>query len=196
MSTAKPDLKDVNPRGIPKAQFIDLNDTKITSNLELTVANVQQNLQKYEFMLKSKDQQLKSITDITKDIKTNSKVIDTLIAQNEESDDEDDESEFQDIQYELEDGLFAFASIPKKSTTNTVSLWLGSGILMEFTYEEAQQILNEKSVVYTNKINEIMEDIEFLREQITTLQVNMSKVYNYSVLQKRKLEQQQKGVKA
>ncbi|GMM43141.1 hypothetical protein FOG51_01608 [Hanseniaspora uvarum] len=194
MSTAKPDLKDVNPRGIPKALFIDLNDTKITSNLELTVANVQQNLQKYEYMLKSKDQQLKSITDITKDIKTNSKVIDTLIAQNaDDSDDED--GEFQDIQYELEDGLFAFASIPKKSTTNTVSLWLGSGILMEFTYEEAQQILSEKSAVYTNKINEIMEDIEFLREQITTLQVNMSKVYNYSILQKRKLEQQQ-SVKA
>ena len=194
MSTAKPDLKDVNPRGIPKALFIDLNDTKITSNLELTVANVQQNLQKYEYMLKPKDQQLKSITDITKDIKTNSKVIDTLIAQNaDDSDDED--GEFQDIQYELEDGLFAFASIPKKSTTNTVSLWLGSGILMEFTYEEAQQILSEKSAVYTNKINEIMEDIEFLREQITTLQVNMSKVYNYSILQKRKLEQQQ-SVKA
>lgn len=194
MSTAKPDLKDVNPRGIPKALFIDLNDTKITSNLELTVANVQQNLQKYEYMLKSKDQQLKSITDITKDIKTNSKVIDTLIAQNaDDSDDED--GEFKDIQYELEDGLFAFASIPKKSTTNTVSLWLGSGILMEFTYEEAQQILSEKSAVYTNKINEIMEDIEFLREQITTLQVNMSKVYNYSILQKRKLEQQQ-SVKA
>lgn len=194
MSTAKPDLKDVNPRGIPKALFIDLNDTKITSNLELTVANVQQNLQKYEYMLKSKDQQLKSITDITKDIKTNSKVIDTLITQNaDDSDDED--GEFQDIQYELEDGLFAFASIPKKSTTNTVSLWLGSGILMEFTYEEAQQILSEKSAVYTNKINEIMEDIEFLREQITTLQVNMSKVYNYSILQKRKLEQQQ-SVKA
>jgi len=194
MSTAKPDLKDVNPRGIPKALFIDLNDTKITSNLELTVANIQQNLQKYEYMLKSKDQQLKSITDITKDIKTNSKVIDTLIAQNaDDSDDED--GEFQDIQYELEDGLFAFASIPKKSTTNTVSLWLGSGILMEFTYEEAQQILSEKSAVYTNKINEIMEDIEFLREQITTLQVNMSKVYNYSILQKRKLEQQQ-SVKA
>jgi len=194
MSTAKPDLKDVNPRGIPKALFIDLNDTKITSNLELTVANVQQNLQKYVYMLKSKDQQLKSITDITKDIKTNSKVIDTLIAQNaDDSDDED--GEFQDIQYELEDGLFAFASIPKKSTTNTVSLWLGSGILMEFTYEEAQQILSEKSAVYTNKINEIMEDIEFLREQITTLQVNMSKVYNYSILQKRKLEQQQ-SVKA
>jgi len=194
MSTAKPDLKDVNPRGIPKALFIDLNDTKITSNLELTVANIQQNLQKYEYMLKSKDQQLKSITDITKDIKTNSKVIDTLIAQNaDDSDDED--GEFQDIQYELEDGLFAFASIPKKSTTNTVSLWLGSGILMDFTYEEAQQILSEKSAVYTNKINEIMEDIEFLREQITTLQVNMSKVYNYSILQKRKLEQQQ-SVKA
>ncbi|KAL6936438.1 uncharacterized protein HGUI_03630 [Hanseniaspora guilliermondii] len=192
MSTAKPDLKDVNPRGIPKALFIDLNDPKITSNLELTVANVQQNLQKYEYMLKSKDQQLKTITDITKDIKTNIKVIDTLIAQNNDSDDEDEE--FQDIQYELEDGLFAFASIPTKSETNTVSLWLGSGILMEFTYGEALQILNEKSDVYTNKINEIIEDVEFLREQITTLQVNLSKVYNYSVLQKRKLEQKQ-GVK-
>lgn len=192
MSTAKPDLKDVNPRGIPKALFIDLNDTKITSNLELTVVNVQQNLQKYEYMLKSKDQQLKTITDITKDIKTNVKVIETLIAQNDDSDDEDEE--FQDIQYELEDGLFAFASIPTKSETNTVSLWLGSGILMEFTYEEALQILNEKSFVYTSKINEIMEDIEYLREQITTLQVNLSKVYNYSVLQKRKLEQKQ-GVK-
>lgn len=192
MSTSKPDLKDVNPRGIPKALFIDLNDTKITSNLELTVVNVQQNLQKYEYMLKSKDQQLKTITDITKDIKTNIKVIETLVAQNDNSDDEDEE--FQDIQYELEDGLFAFASIPTKSETNTVSLWLGSGILMEFTYEEALQILNEKSSVYTSKINEIMEDIEYLREQITTLQVNLSKVYNYSVLQKRKLEQKQ-GVK-
>ncbi|XBW38427.1 hypothetical protein QEN19_004015 [Hanseniaspora menglaensis] len=193
MSTAVPDLKNANPRGIPKAPFVDLHDKQITNNVQLAITNLQQTLQKYEYMLQSKDQQLKSITSVVKDISTNLKVIKLLLLEKDDEDIEDEEED-DEIQYELEDGLYTFATIPKQNDKNTVSLWLGAGILMEFTYEEALQVLQEKHDTYNVKISEIMEDLEWLREQKTTMEVNIAKVYNYNVIESKKQQQQQQRV--
>ena len=194
MSTAVPDTKNTNPRGIPKAPFIDLNDKQITNNVQLTISNLQQTLQKYEYMLQSKDEQLKNITSVVKDISTNLKVINLLLLEDEEDNEDNDEEDEEEIQYELEDGLYTFATIPKKNKTNTVSLWLGAGILMEFTYEEALEVLQEKYDTYNIKIKDIMEDLEWLREQKTTMEVNIAKVYNYNVLESKKMQQQKAGI--
>lgn len=185
MSSAIPDTKKTNPRGIPKAPFIDLADKQLTNNIQLTISNLQQTLQKYEYMLESKDQQLKSITGVVKDISTNLKVVKLLLIE----DIDDDAEDLQEIQYELEDGLYTFATLSNKNKSNTVSLWLGAGILMEFTYEEALEVLEDKYATYDIKIKEIMEDLEWLREQKTTMEVNIAKVYNYNVLESKKKQQ-------
>jgi prefoldin subunit 5 len=84
--------------------------------------------------------------------------------------------------YELNDTIYATAKI---KPTKTVYLWLGVNVMLEYTTEEAKTLLEEKISTAEKSLNNIKEDLEFLRNQITTMEVNLARVYNWDVKQRR-----------
>ena len=85
--------------------------------------------------------------------------------------------------FEVADTLFAKAKIPPG---DTVSLWLGANVMVDYTHDEALALLLGKLSQAKDSLNVCVEEAEFLREQITTMEVNISKVYNLGVVQRQK----------
>ena len=87
-----------------------------------------------------------------------------------------------DVQFEVNDTLWANAQVPK---TNKVNLWLGANVMLEYTTEEANELLTSKLKAANTSLEQVLEDLEYLREQITTMEVNIARVYNYDVKNRR-----------
>ena len=85
--------------------------------------------------------------------------------------------------YELGNGLYANAKI---KNPNSVCLWLGANVMLEYTFEEAIKLLDENISKADEKLKTTERDIEFVKDQITTLEVSMARVYNHNVRERRK----------
>ncbi|KAG1080887.1 hypothetical protein G6F42_023165 [Rhizopus arrhizus] len=79
----------------------------------------------------------------------------------------------------------------KIEATGSVYLWLGANVMLEYTCEEAKDLLTSKLDTAKNSLKNTLEDLEFLRSQITTMEVNTARVYNWDVKQRRLLREQQ-----
>jgi len=66
--------------------------------------------------------------------------------------------------------------IPKG--TNKVSLWLGANIMVEYSFEEARALLTRNLENALSNFKVFEEDLSFLKDQITTVEVNIARVYN------------------
>ncbi|KAJ2506763.1 peptide chain release factor 1, partial [Coemansia sp. RSA 2052] len=84
--------------------------------------------------------------------------------------------------FEINDTLYAHAAIPP---TESVNLWLGANVMLEYTLDEAQELLTGKLAIAKGNLKDTVEDLEFLRDQITTMEVNTARVYNWDVKQRR-----------
>lgn len=87
------------------------------------------------------------------------------------------------LDFMVSHNLWAKAEVP---VTDKVCLWLGANILCEYTHEEALVLLNKNlsNAQQTLKTNETATD--FLRDQITIAEVNISRAYNYYLEQQKK----------
>jgi len=100
--------------------------------------------------------------------------------------------------FELNDTLYAKAQIP--AGTDEVYLWLGANVMLAYPIEEAKELLQGKLKAAEESLKNCEEDMDFLRQQITTLEVNTARLYNYDVTLKRRdraeaEEEQRKGQK-
>ena len=57
--------------------------------------------------------------------------------------------------------------------------------MLEYPLEEAVELLTNKLDAAERNVKGIIEDLEFLREQITVMEVNTARVYNYDVRRRR-----------
>ena len=57
--------------------------------------------------------------------------------------------------------------------------------MLEYTYDEAIELLSSKLEMAKIEHVNIVEDLAFTRDQIITAEVNMSRVYNWDVRVKR-----------
>ncbi|OMP86015.1 putative prefoldin subunit 3 [Diplodia seriata] len=85
--------------------------------------------------------------------------------------------------FELNDTLYAKAQIPP---TDEVYLWLGANVMLAYPIPEAEDLLDNKLKTAQLSLSNCEEDLDFLREQITTLEVATARVYNWDVAQRRK----------
>lgn len=79
--------------------------------------------------------------------------------------------------YELNDTLFAEADIQEDGQ---VGLWLGANTMLMYPLDEAILLLAEKLSAATRNLKNLKEDLEFLREQVTVMEVNFARVHNVS----------------
>ena len=84
----------------------------------------------------------------------------------------------------VSDNIWAKATIP--NTTGKVGLWLGANVMVEYTYDDALKLLMRNLTNAEEKLKETEVDIDYLKDQITTTEVNMARVYNQGVANKQK----------
>ena len=87
------------------------------------------------------------------------------------------------VRYNLVDSIYAKAEIDY--TIGIVYLWLGANVMLEYTYEEAIQFLQTNHTRAATELQHVNIDLTFIRDQIVTTEVNISRIYNWDVRQKR-----------
>ena len=80
--------------------------------------------------------------------------------------------------HEIVNGLYAKAKIAENKK---VGLFLGSNIMVEYTVEEAKALIQNNLQKINDQITNMKENMEFLKEQITIIEVSVSRVFNFDV---------------
>ncbi|CAL9734449.1 prefoldin subunit 3 [Monosporozyma servazzii] len=173
-----------NPRGIPSAPFVEdlttlFNDQK--NDFQLVFNKFQERLQKYKFMQESKQVTLKQLNTRIPEISQSLKVCQLLESQAAD----DEETEDLLFNYSLNDTLYTKASVNPKEV-KSVGLWLGADVMLEYPVPEAITLLQDKLADSQTSLDNCQEDLEFLRENITTMEVMCARLYNWDVEQRRK----------
>lgn len=87
--------------------------------------------------------------------------------------------------YELAQSIFAKAKI-NVHENDKVCLWLGASVMLEYPRAEAIDLLSTQLSDAKQALATVIDDMGFLRDQITTTEVNMARVFNWDVKERRK----------
>lgn len=165
-------------RGIPAAAFVEdvqtyLYQSDLDSNSAL--AFFQERLQQYrvvemKLLAQQRDLQAK-IPDIEKCLD----VVATLQAKK-------GTGEALLADYEVSEGIYSRARI---EDTDSVCLWLGANVMLEYSCEEATVLLQKNLENAKASLEVLVADLQFLRDQVTITQVTIARVYNWDVHQRR-----------
>ncbi|KIX06911.1 uncharacterized protein Z518_04887 [Rhinocladiella mackenziei CBS 650.93] len=199
------DITTTNPRGIPTFPFMsNVTDyVKSIDEVESTLQRFQEMISKYTFMqrnverravgLKEKLPEMKRTLEVVRFIKKRRKIIAERKEKGADEDELDDKLEGKkttpdDIEttFSLQDTLYAKATI-KPAEIGEVYLWLGANVMVAYPLDEAEELLQGKLDKAKGSLAAAEEDLEFLRIQITTLEVAIARVHNWDVGERRKL---------
>ncbi|KAK0611516.1 Prefoldin subunit-domain-containing protein [Immersiella caudata] len=182
-ATRKESATQSNPRGIPYAPFVDKVEDYVATrdDVEPTLRSFQEMIAKYQFMEQNLQRRVAGLKDKLPDIQ---KTLDTVrfLALRK------DETEPIETTFELNETLHAKAEIPP---TDEVYLWLGANVMLSYPIDEAEAMLSSKLNAAKASLANCEEDLDFLREQITTMEVAVARVYNWDVVQKRKEKEEE-----
>ena len=81
--------------------------------------------------------------------------------------------------------VFAKAKI-NVHENDKVCLWLGANVMLEYSRAEAMDLTKANLGAAREKQKTIVDDMGYLRDQITTTEVNMARVFNWDVKERRK----------
>ena len=86
------------------------------------------------------------------------------------------------FQFELNDTLYTKARLPEtQNQLETIHLWLGANVMLSYPVEEGLVLLREKKEEAEGIVKKCEEDLLYVRDQITTMEVNTARVYNLLV---------------
>merc|ERR1712232_506498 len=88
------------------------------------------------------------------------------------------EGETAEYPYQLSENIWSRAQV---APTNCVCLWLGANVMLEYTLDEAVELLRTNEANAKETIRNLDEDMAFLRDQLTTTEVNIVRTHNYNV---------------
>ncbi|XP_029801341.1 LOW QUALITY PROTEIN: prefoldin subunit 3-like [Suricata suricatta] len=166
--------------GIPEAVFVEDVDSFMkqpgNETADTVLKKLEEQYQKYKFMelnlapkkrrLKGQIPEIKQTLDILKYMQKKKDSTNSL-----------------ETRFLLEDNLYCKASVPP---TDKVCLWLGANVMFEYDIDEAQALLEKNLSTATKNLDSLEEDLDFLRDQFTTTEVNMARVYNWDVKRRNK----------
>ncbi|EHK43985.1 uncharacterized protein TrAtP1_008440 [Trichoderma atroviride] len=167
-----------NPRGIPYAPFVDKVEDYVSTrdDVEPTLRSFQEMISKYQFMELNLQRRMTGLKDKIPDIQKTLDTVQFLKLRKDATDPIE-------TTFELNDTLYAKANIPP---TEEVYIWLGANVMLSYPIDEAETLLTSKLSAAKTSLSNCEEDLDFLREQITTMEVATARVYNWEVVQKRK----------
>lgn len=153
------------------------------SNLPLDVLQKQLHTLygKYKFMESQLVQQQRNLHTKIPEIKSALSALNYI--QDKQSNNPDDTF---NVQFELSDSLYATGNVKPQ---NVVMLWLGANVMLEYTYDEAEQLLKKNLSTSTTSLESLENDIDFLKDQITISEVNIARLHNYGIALKQQQQQ-------
>ncbi|XP_035263946.1 prefoldin subunit 3 [Anguilla anguilla] len=166
--------------GIPEAVFVEDVDSfmKLPGNdtADAVLRRLDEQYQKYKYMelnlaqkklrLKSQIPQIKQTLEILRHMQKKK-----------------DTTEPMETRFLLADNVHCKALVPP---TDKVCLWLGANVMLEYDIDEAQSLLEKNLATASRNLDSLEEDLNFLRDQFTTTEVNMARVYNWDVKRRSK----------
>ncbi|MED6140710.1 Prefoldin subunit 3 [Stylosanthes scabra] len=165
-------------RGIPGAQFVADVQTYLTqSGLDVNsaLAFLQERLQQYKLVEMKLLAQQRDLQAKIPDIEKCLDVVGTLQAKK-------GTGEALLTDFEVSEGIYSRARIEE---TDSVCLWLGANVMLEYSLEEATALLQKNLENARASLEVLITDLEFLRDQVTVTQVTIARVYNWDVHQRR-----------
>lgn len=164
-----------NEQGIPQAPFVENVEEYVGSqeNVAKVLGSFQEMMQKYKYMEMST---LSRITSLNNKIPDIEKTLDMVKYLGE------NKGETIETNYELNETLYAKAKVVSQ---DTVYLWLGANVMLEYPIPEAIDLLTEKLESAQKSLTQAKNDLEFLQENITILEVNTARVHNWDVQKKK-----------
>ncbi|CAM5140709.1 unnamed protein product [Eretmochelys imbricata] len=153
--------------GIPEAVFVEDVDSFMkqpgNETADVVLKKLDEQYQKYKFMelnlaqkkrrLKSQIPEIKQTLDILKYMQKKKESTNPM-----------------ETRFLLADNLYCKASVPP---TDKVCLWLGANVMLEYDIDEAQALLEKNLSTATRNLESLEEDLDFLRDQFTTTEVNI-----------------------
>ncbi|KAA1466874.1 prefoldin subunit [Dentipellis sp. KUC8613] len=209
MASAKPQSiiqEEKNPRGIPKALFINDVEEYLggpDAEVEKVLNAFQDALAKYRYMDSNLTQRRRGLEEKIPDIKKTLSMVEFLRDRREgKSAGEGDEDDLDDLEdedekskplkttFELADTLYAEAELEE---TDTVYIWLGANVMLSYKIPAAIDLLSSKLDTASTSLKNTIEDLEFLREQLTVMEVNTARVYNWDVKRRREKREREQA---
>ncbi|KAE9601505.1 putative prefoldin alpha [Lupinus albus] len=84
--------------------------------------------------------------------------------------------------FEVSEGMYSRARIEE---IDSVCLCLGANVMLEYSLEEATDLLQKNLDNAKGSLEVLVADLHFLRDQVTITQVTIARVYNWDVHQRR-----------
>ncbi|KAG9511073.1 Beta-hexosaminidase subunit beta [Fragariocoptes setiger] len=158
----------VNP---PKMEFInDVDEFMNGKDVTEVLTHFDETHQKYRFfelnLLQKKSRLKRQLPDFEKSLE-----VIKLLEKNQEL----------STYFLMSNQVYSKARIP---ATNKVCLWLGANVMLEYTLDEAKALLTKNLQTSQTNLEHVEKDLEFLRDQITTSEVNLARVFNWNVKKK------------
>ncbi|GIX75584.1 prefoldin subunit 3 [Caerostris extrusa] len=189
-STSDKNEAPKNSLGIPSAFFVEdvysFMRQEENENAETVLRRLDEQHSKYKFMemnlfrkkrtLKRQIPDIKTSLDMLKLLKAKKKHFVQEITTNGFCKLESDETV--ETQFMMCDDLYVKAKVPP---TNKVGLWLGANVMLEYTLPDAETLLSKNLQTASKNLSQLEDDLDFLRDQLTTTEVNMARVYNWDV---------------
>mmetsp|Transcript_36217 Transcript_36217/g.79044 ORF Transcript_36217/g.79044 Transcript_36217/m.79044 type:complete len:184 (-) Transcript_36217:362-913(-) len=168
--------KTATQLGVPEAEFIEDVDAYMAGKeAEATLKMLQERYQQYK-LAESRVQQMRvRLQAKMPDIKKGLEMV-TLLCTKRGSGEE------VNVDFELADNMYAKAKI---KDAETVNIWLGANVMLEYTVEEAKELLSKNLENCIQSLESTKQDMYFLRDQITITEVSIARVYNFDVKRRR-----------
>ncbi|XP_074281514.1 prefoldin subunit 3 [Silene latifolia] len=165
-------------RGIPAAAFVEdvqIYLDQLGLDVNSTLAFLQERLQQYkivEMKLLAQQRELQAkIPDIEKCLD----IVATLQAKK-------GSGEPLLADFEVSEGIYSRARV---EDSDSVCLWLGANVMLEYSCEEASSLLTKNLENAKASLDVLVGDLQFLRDQVTITQVTVARVYNWDVHHRR-----------
>lgn len=165
---------------IPVAEFIEdipkfMKEGKFGNSADSIIKSLQNLHNVYDSVTKHlmarKAKLLRQVPDLTSTLEVLDHVIDKTT-----------DGEVIDTDFQLSESVYGRAKI---QPSETVCLWLGANVMLEYETSEAHELLAGNLKTAQDNLKEIASELSFLRQQLTTTEVNMARVYNFDVQQRR-----------
>ncbi|KAI8520690.1 prefoldin subunit 3-like [Branchiostoma floridae x Branchiostoma belcheri] len=161
--------------GIPQMRFVEDVDAYMKEpeheNAEKVLRKLDEQYQKYKFMEFNLQQKKNRLKGQIPEIKTTLDIIQHMQSRK-------GSSEAMETSFMMSDNLYAKATVPP---TDKVCLWLGANVMLEYSVDDAAALLAKNHSAATSSMTQVEKDLEFLRNQLTTTEVNMARVFNWDV---------------
>ncbi|XP_018414163.1 PREDICTED: prefoldin subunit 3 [Nanorana parkeri] len=168
--------------GIPEAVFVEDVESFMqkpgNETADQVLKRLDEQYQKYKFMELNLSQKKRRLKSQIPDIKQTLEILKHM--QKKKGTTEPMETRFL-----LADNVYCKASVPP---TDKVCLWLGANVMLEYDIDDAQALLEKNLSTATRNLEFTEEDLDFLRDQFTTTEVNMARVYNWDVKRRNKAD--------